>query len=159
MIPRVLAPPSLARSLAFSLAVVLATAPVASAQSPARTWLLVDSGFAPVAVALVRAFAGTSGHRLALRVAADFSPQALPADVHLVLAPDTDSAEGLESAGLALPGGLDYARARADDAESPPRRAVLTHAGRDDPGALGFLEYLASPEAWDLIVHHGFGAH
>jgi hypothetical protein len=132
---------------------------MARAETPPPTRVLVDPAFAQVAVLLVRSYAGSSGHRMALTVTPDFRPETLDARAHLVLAPDTDSAEALEAAGLALPGGLDYARARVDDAESPPRRAVLTQTGRVDPGALGFLEYLSSPEAWDVIVHHGFGAH
>lgn len=129
------------------------------AASEVAARILVDADFAPVASDLARSFASTSGHRLVLTVLRDPAQGQIDPAAHLFLAPDTESAEALETAGLTVPGGLDYARARKGQLDGPLRRAVLLPPGLHSPAATAFLAYLSTPEAWDVIVRHGFGSY
>lgn len=119
----------------------------------------VDPGFAPVADALLRLFAERTGHDLVLAVAAGPALEQTPADV--LLAPDADLPARLAEAGKAAPESLvTYAMGpEGTEGATQPRDAVLLAEGAQNPVARSFMEFLLTPEAWDVIVSHGFGAH
>ncbi len=119
----------------------------------------VDPGFAPVAHALLRLFAERTGHDLVLAVAAGPALEQVPADV--LLAPDAELPARLAEAGKAAPESLvTYAMGpEGTEDATRPRDAVLLAEGARNPVARSFMEFLLTPEAWDVIVSHGFGAH
>ena len=73
-----------------------------------RAKVLVDAPFAPVASALARQFAARSGYVLTLAIVTPEQTQTPDPLAHVMLAPDSQSADELEAAGLAVPGGLVY---------------------------------------------------
>jgi ABC-type molybdate transport system substrate-binding protein len=107
----------------------------------------VDPGFAPVAVQLAEVFGQMTGHDVALAITAGQGAQ--QADV--LLAADTELPARLAQTG----------QAEADTllTYASGRDAVLLSQGLDNPVARAFLAFLITPEAWDVIVAHGFGAH
>ena len=124
-----------------------------------RAKVLVDAPFVQVASALARQFAARSGYVLTLAVVAPDQTQTPDPLAHVMLAPDSQSADELEAAGLAVPGGLVYGSSAQGEPDGDLRRAVLLQPGRGHEAATSFLDYLSSPEAWDLIVAHNFGTH
>lgn len=107
----------------------------------------VDPAFAHVAARLAEVFAQTTGLKVLLSV--DSEPQ-------------TDRADILLAADSELPARLAETGAAAADTlftYATERDAILLQAGASNPVARAFLEFLLSPEAWDVIVSHGFGAH
>lgn len=139
----------------LGLALGLATQ---QAQASAAT-VAVDPGFAPVASALAQMFSAQTGHDLVLMVAAGPALEGTAADV--LLAPDADLPARLAEDGRAAPESLmTYAMGAAGgDGATRPRDAVLLRDGAQNPVARSFMEFLMTPEAWDVIVSHGFGAH
>lgn len=135
------------------MALALALGP--GAPGRAATVVAVDPGFATVASVLLRVFADRTGHELVLSVAPVPALEQTPAAV--LLAPDAEMPERLAEAGQAA---ADTLMTYATDPESiAPRGAVLMQSGLHDPVARAFLAFLLTPEAWDVIVAHGFGAH
>lgn len=121
----------------------------------ASTVVAVDPVFAPVATALVALFADRTGHDLVLSVAPGAVLDQTEADV--LLAPDADLPARLAESGQARADTLmTYA---TDPAAAAPRGAVLMEQAAQDPVARAFMDFLLTPEAWDVIVAHGFGAH
>lgn len=118
----------------------------------------VDPAFAPVAHELTRLFTDATGHRLELAIAPVQGLGATTADV--LLAADAALPAQLAANGRAAADSLmTYAMGAAGTPSATvPRDAVLLSRGQDNPAALAFLEFLLRPEAWDVIVAHGFGA-
>ena len=135
---------------------ILALGLALAAPAQASTVVAVDPGFAPVARALLGLFADRTGHAdVVLAVAPPAALATLPADV--LLAADADLPAQLAETGLAAADTLmTYA---TDPVAAGPRDAVLLRPGLADPVARAFLAFLLTPEAWDVIVAHGFGAH
>lgn len=115
----------------------------------------VDPGFAPVASVLVRLFQESTGDAVTLSIG---EPAVLAADgADVVLAADAAlPALLVESGQGARDSVVTYA---TDPAARTPRDAVLLIQAAQDPVARAFLAFLMTPEAWDIIVAHGFGAH
>ena len=115
----------------------------------------VDPGFAPVASVLVRLFQESTGDAVMLSIG---EPAVLAADgADVVLAADAAlPALLVESGQGARDSVVTYA---TDPAARTPRDAVLLIQAAQDPVARAFLAFLMTPEAWDIIVAHGFGAH
>lgn len=115
----------------------------------------VDPGFAPVASVLVRLFQDSTGDAVTLSIG---EPAVLAADgADVVLAADAAlPALLVESGQGARDSVVTYA---TDPAARTPRDAVLLIQAAQDPVARAFLAFLMTPEAWDIIVAHGFGAH
>jgi len=121
----------------------------------AATVVAVDPGFAPVASVLLGLFTDRTGHPMTLAVAPGAVLEQTTADV--LLAPDADMPARLAEQGHAQADTLvTYA---TDPDAAVPRGAVLLRPGLGDPVARAFLAFLLSPEAWEVIVAHGFGAH
>lgn len=119
----------------------------------------VDPGFAPVAGELGRMFHAATGYELALAVAPASELATAHADV--LLADDAELPAQLAASGRADPASLmTYAMgATGTGAAAQPRDAVLLLRGSDNPAAQAFMAFLLTPEVWDVIVAHGFGAH
>lgn len=128
-------------------------------QARASAVVAVDPGFAPVATALLQLFAEQTGHDLVLSVAPAPALEQTVADV--LLAPDADLPARLAEAGRAAPDTLvTYAMGpEGTEDATRPRDAVLLAEGAANPVARSFMAFLMTPEAWDVIVSHGFGAH
>ncbi len=135
--------------------VVLALALALPLPGRAATVVAVDPGFAPVASVLLGLFTDRTGHAMVLSVVPAGALEQTPADV--LLAPDSDMPARLAEQGQAAADTL-VTYATDPDAASP-RGAVLLRPGLADPAARAFLAFLLTPEAWDVIVAHGFGAH
>lgn len=137
------------------MAVVLGLALAGPFPAQATTVVAVDPGFAPVASVLLRLFTDSTGHPMVLSVAPEGLLEQTPADV--LLAPDADMPARLAEQGQAAADTqVTYA---TDPAAATPRDAVLLHPSGRDPVARAFLVFLLTPEAWEVIVAHGFGAH
>ena len=138
------------RAILAGLALALATAPAG-----AMPVVAVDPGFAPVASVLVRLFQDRTGQGVTLSVGDPAVLAGLGADV--LLASDAALPARLAETGQAAADSLvTYA---TDPAGQAPRDAVLLAQAAQDPVARAFLAFLLTPEAWDIIVAHGFGAH
>lgn len=127
------------------------------AATPLRSMpvVAVDPGFAPVASVLVRLFHERTGQGLELTIGDPAVLAGLGADV--LLASDAALPARLAETGQAAADSLmTYA---TDPAARGPRDAVLLAQAAQNPVARSFLAFLMSPEAWDIIVAHGFGAH
>ena len=140
-----------ATAAALAVVVVLAMATAARAVPV----VAVDPGFAPVADALVRLFRDRTGLDLRLSVG---EPGALPeAGADVLLAADAAWPARLAQTGqAAAETRVTYA---TDPEDQRPRDAILLAQAAGDPVARAFLAFLLTPEAWDIIVAHGFGAH
>lgn len=152
-------------SLALGLGPCLAP-PVAASEPRAGLAALVavDEGFAPVAAALVPLFMRSTGHEAILQAAPTAALYARLRDgagYDLLLAADRETPARLVAEGLGQGDSvITYAvAARHDSGETVVQDAVLLRAGVSNPAARAFLDFLESPEAWDVIVSHGFGAH
>ena len=136
---------------------ILAGLMLAMAAWPARAMpvVVVDPGFAAAASALVALFEDRTGTALRLAVGDPAVLAGLGADV--LLAADAALPARLAETGQAAADSLmTYA---TDPGGQSPRDAVLLAQAAQDPVARAFLSFLLSPEAWDIIVAHGFGAH
>lgn len=118
----------------------------------------VDPLFAPVAQALSQSFSDRTGHELRLAVMALGE---LPEAVDVVLAEDAALPSRLAQEGLADPATrVTYAMgATGTEAATAPRDAILMQGAADKPVAQEFMAFLMTPDAWDLIVSHGYGAY
>lgn len=133
----------------------LAMALLAAVPARAMPVVAVDPGFAPVASVLVRLFQDRTGQAVTLSVGDPAVLAGLGADV--LLATDAALPARLAETGQAAADSLiTYA---TDPAARAPRDAVLLAQAAQDPVARAFLAFLMTPEAWDIIVAHGFGAH
>lgn len=138
------------RAILAGLALAMAAVPAG-----AMPVVAVDSGFAPVASVLVRLFQDRTGQAVELTVGDPAVLAGLGADV--LLASDAALPARLAETGQAAADSLmTYA---TDPAARGPRDAVLLAQAAQDPVARAFLAFLITPEAWDIIVAHGFGAH
>lgn len=134
---------------------VLGLASAVPVPGRAATVVAVDPGFAPVASVLLGLFTDSTGHAMVLSVAPGNVLEQTLADV--LLAPDSDMPARLAEQGQAAAETLvTYA---TDPEAAVPRGAVLLRPGLADPAARAFLAFLLTPEAWEVIVAHGFGAH
>lgn len=127
--------------------------------SPGTALVAVDEAFAPAAAALAPLFAAATGHDLRLAIGGlDAIDSRLRAGmaVDVLLAADPFLPTRLAALGLGL---AETRLAYAANGPDEPREAILLHPGVDNPAARAFLDFLLSPEAWDVIVAHGFGAH
>lgn len=140
----------------LAVAMLIATT---GAGSAATAVVAVDPEFAPVAQELTRLFSAATGHQLELDVTPAQRLGLTRADV--LLASDAELPATLAAAGHAAGNSvMTYAMGPVGTASAAaPRDAVLMARGLDNPAALAFLEFLLRPEAWDVIVAHGFGAH
>jgi len=132
---------------------------IAPAARASNTVVAVDPGFAPVASVLLQVFAEQTGHDLVLTVAPAPALEGTAADV--LLAPDAALPARLAQSGRAEAGSLiTYAMGpEGTTGATQPRDAVLLGQGAANPVAQSFMAFLLTPEAWDIIVSHGFGAH
>jgi ABC-type molybdate transport system substrate-binding protein len=138
------------RAILAGLALAMAAVPAG-----AMPVVAVDPGFAPVASVLVRLFQDRTGQAVELTVGDPAVLAGLGADV--LLASDAALPARLAETGQAAADSLmTYA---TDPAARGPRDAVLLAQAAQDPVARAFLAFLITPEAWDIIVAHGFGAH
>jgi ABC-type molybdate transport system substrate-binding protein len=136
-------------------AILAGLALAAAAPAGAMPVVAVDPGFAPVASVLVRLFQDRTGQGVTLSVGDPAVLAGLGADV--LLASDAALPARLAETGQAAADSLvTYA---TDPAGQTPRDAVLLAQAAQDPVARAFLAFLLTPEAWDIIVAHGFGAH
>ena len=138
------------RAILAGLALAMAGVPAG-----AMPVVAVDPGFAPVASVLVRLFQDRTGQGVTLLVGDPAVLAGLGADV--LLASDAALPARLAETGQAAADSLvTYA---TDPGAQAPRDAVLLAQAAQDPVARAFLAFLLTPEAWDIIVAHGFGAH
>ncbi|RRH72496.1 type 2 periplasmic-binding domain-containing protein [Falsigemmobacter faecalis] len=122
----------------------------------AEVIVATDPDFAPVATELAQRLGAADFRVLALQ------PAALErAEADLILGPDTALADRLIASGAALaPGRVTYAMGRSGTEEAVnPRDGVLMQRAAENAAARDFLDFLLTPEAWDVIVAAGFGAH
>lgn len=115
-----------------------------------------DAEFAPLVPVLAEA-SGTADVELLILPGADLKG----AEADLILGADASVADHLLASGEALPQSrITYAMGRSGtDAALLARDGVLMQRAAENEAALAFHAFLLTPEAWDLIVAAGFGAH
>lgn len=125
---------------------------------PAGAGIVVatDAEFAPLVPVLAEA-SGTADVELLILPGADLKG----AEADLILGADGAAADHLTASGEALAQSrITYAMGRSGtDAALLARDGVLMQRAAENEAALAFHAFLLTPEAWDLIVAAGFGAH
>lgn len=146
------------RPIFASLALIFGLSLAAEPARADAVVVAVDPQFAPVAQMLTRAFAEQSGIELQLSLLEGGRPAA---EVDVLLGPDTALALHLAETGLALPETqVTYAMGAAGTpAAAEPRDAILMAGAAEKAAAREFMAFLMTPDAWDLIVTHGYGAY
>ncbi|MDO9525031.1 MAG: substrate-binding domain-containing protein [Gemmobacter sp.] len=147
-------PPKIRQTTAALCALLALTTPLHAGTA----LVAVDAAFAPVAAAIAPLFAASTGHEVRLSVGGiEFLDQRLRAGaaVDVLLAADPFLPTRLAALGL----GLSETRLAYAASNDLTREAILLRPGTDNPAARAFLDFLLTPEVWDVIVAHGFGAH
>lgn len=118
--------------------------------------MATDAEFAPLVTALGQQH-GTADLRVLILPEAELQH----ATADLILGTDTSLADQLIATGAALAQSrITYAMGRSGiDKAVNPRDGVLMKRAEENEAARAFHAFLLTPEAWDLIVAAGFGAH
>jgi ABC-type molybdate transport system substrate-binding protein len=152
------------RKAAGILAGVWLAAQPGAAGANGMVHVAVDESFASAAAALAPMFTSLTGHQVTLDPLPGAALQGrlrAGADYDVLLAADAETPARIVAEGLGLADSVfTYATAGLEPpADVAPKDAVLLSRAGGNPAARAFMAFLATPEAWEVIVSHGFGAH